>query len=132
MAALTAVLLEARTRGRHVVALRPLYDGSEHLLTSGLLVLDVTWASARGVGDAIRDHSAATTRSSNNPAGLTHRALSEEARAVSGITEGLLRLSVGIENVEDLWEDVSRALVASRESSGEPGARQDQAMAFTG
>jgi cystathionine beta-lyase/cystathionine gamma-synthase len=54
MAAVTAVLL-ARTRaGRHVVALRPLYGGSDHLLSSGLLGLEVTWATADTVAAAIR------------------------------------------------------------------------------
>lgn len=54
MAAITAVLLAARARGPHVVAVRPIYGSTDHLLTSGLLGLDVTWATADTVGDAIR------------------------------------------------------------------------------
>ncbi len=38
----------------------------------------------------------------------SHRALSEEERAALGIGPGLLRLSVGVENVEDLWAELSR------------------------
>jgi methionine-gamma-lyase len=53
MAALTACLLAVRESG-HVVAIRPLYGGSDHLLASGLLGLDVTWTTPDGVGDAIR------------------------------------------------------------------------------
>ena len=54
MAALTASLLAACSERRHVVAIRPLYGGSDHLLASGLLGLDVAWASPDGVADAIR------------------------------------------------------------------------------
>lgn len=45
-----------------------------------------------------------------HPAGLTHRMVPEEARAAAGITPGLLRFSVGIEHVEDLWDDLMQAL----------------------
>ncbi len=45
-----------------------------------------------------------------HPAGLTHRMVPEAARAAAGITPRLLRLSVGIEHVEDLWEDLAQAL----------------------
>jgi methionine-gamma-lyase len=43
MAALTATLLAACDRRRHVIALRPLYGGSDHLLACGLLGIEVTW-----------------------------------------------------------------------------------------
>mgnify|MGYP002628559418 CR=1 FL=1 len=45
-----------------------------------------------------------------HPAGLTHRIVSQEGRNTSGITEGLLRIAVGIEFVEDLWQDLKQAL----------------------
>jgi methionine-gamma-lyase len=45
-----------------------------------------------------------------HPAGLTHRVLDEATQHEYGITPGLLRLSVGIEHVEDLWTDLSQAL----------------------
>ncbi len=45
-----------------------------------------------------------------HPAGLTHRLVAEEAREATGIDPGLLRLSVGVEDVEDLWGDLARAL----------------------
>jgi len=53
MAAVTAVLLAARERGSHVVALRPIYGGTDHLLTSGLLGMQVTWATADTLASAI-------------------------------------------------------------------------------
>lgn len=44
------------------------------------------------------------------PAATSHRALSAEARANIGVTDGLLRFSVGIEAVEDILSDVKAAL----------------------
>jgi cystathionine beta-lyase/cystathionine gamma-synthase len=55
MAALTACLLAAVAEGRpHVVAVRPLYGGSDHLLATGLLGTSVTWTTPAGVADAVR------------------------------------------------------------------------------
>lgn len=55
MAALTAVLLAAVANGTpHVVAVRPLYGGSDHLLATGLLGTAVTWATPQTVAGAIR------------------------------------------------------------------------------
>ncbi|MYW02863.1 PLP-dependent aspartate aminotransferase family protein [Streptomyces sp. SID3343] len=55
MAAVTASLLAAATRGkRHVVAVRPLYGTTDHLLTSGLLGTEVTWVTSGGVAAALR------------------------------------------------------------------------------
>ncbi|MFF8289183.1 trans-sulfuration enzyme family protein [Streptomyces sp. NPDC016309] len=55
MAALTAVLLVRASMGlRHVVAVRPLYGCSDHLLTAGLLGTEVTWTDVAGIADAIR------------------------------------------------------------------------------
>ena len=45
-----------------------------------------------------------------HPAALTHRVMSEADRAACGIDPGLLRLSVGLEEPEDLWADLDRAL----------------------
>ncbi len=47
-----------------------------------------------------------------HPATTTHQRLSAEARAELGITEGLLRISVGLEDVADLKEDLAQALLA--------------------
>jgi len=45
-----------------------------------------------------------------HPASMTHAAMSDQARKVAGIGEGLLRLSVGIEALEDLEADIEAAL----------------------
>jgi cystathionine gamma-lyase/homocysteine desulfhydrase len=44
------------------------------------------------------------------PAKMTHASIPAERRAELGITEGLVRISVGIEDVEDLIEDLEQAL----------------------
>ena len=55
MAALSAVLLATVQAGkRHVVAVRPLYGGSDHLLASGVLGTEVTFTTAAGVRSALR------------------------------------------------------------------------------
>lgn len=45
-----------------------------------------------------------------HPASTTHSALTAEERAAAGIPEGLIRLSVGLEDPEDLCADLARAL----------------------
>jgi O-succinylhomoserine sulfhydrylase len=45
-----------------------------------------------------------------HPASTTHRNIGEDARAMMGITDGMLRLSVGLEDVKDILADVSQAL----------------------
>ena len=45
-----------------------------------------------------------------HPATMTHAAMTPEARADAGISDGLLRLSVGIEHLEDLQADLAAAL----------------------
>jgi O-succinylhomoserine sulfhydrylase len=72
-------------------------------------------AAAFAVADALR-----LVKISNNlgdakslvthPATTTHQRLTPEARAELGISDGMLRLSVGLEDVDDLLEDLDRAL----------------------
>jgi cystathionine gamma-synthase len=45
-----------------------------------------------------------------HPASMTHAAMHETARIAAGLTDGLMRLSVGIEDVEDLRSDLAAAL----------------------
>ena len=49
-----------------------------------------------------------------HPASTTHHRMDAEALAAAGISEGLIRLSVGLEDPEDLIEDLDRALRASQ------------------
>ncbi len=48
----------------------------------------------------------------SHPATMTHAALGEKGRKAIGITDGLVRISVGIEDVEDIVEDLDQALGA--------------------
>jgi O-succinylhomoserine sulfhydrylase len=45
-----------------------------------------------------------------HPASTTHRRLSSEVQAEMGITPSVLRLSVGLEHVNDLIKDIDQAL----------------------
>jgi len=45
-----------------------------------------------------------------HPASMTHSGINKEEKLKAGITDGLVRLSIGIENVEDLIDDLSQAL----------------------
>ena len=47
----------------------------------------------------------------SHPATMTHAALGEKGRAAIGITDGMVRISVGIEDVEDIIADLDQALV---------------------
>lgn len=45
-----------------------------------------------------------------HPASMTHFSMGKEARLAGGVTDGLVRLSVGIENVDDIIADLDQAL----------------------
>lgn len=64
---------------------------------------------------AIVVHVADARSSALHPASTTHRQLDDAQLAACGIGPELVRLSVGIENAEDIWEDVAAAL---RETEG--------------
>lgn len=49
-----------------------------------------------------------------HPATTTHQRLTPEARAELGITDGMIRLSVGLEAFEDIADDIDRGLKAAR------------------
>ncbi len=45
-----------------------------------------------------------------HPATMTHASIPAELRQARGVTDGLVRLSVGIEDADDLQEDLRQAL----------------------
>ncbi|MTV50427.1 aminotransferase class I/II-fold pyridoxal phosphate-dependent enzyme [Heliobacillus mobilis] len=49
-----------------------------------------------------------------HPASATHRQLTDEQLLAAGITPGMIRLSVGLENVDDIIEDLDQALAAAK------------------
>lgn len=50
-----------------------------------------------------------------HPASTTHSQLTPEQQLTTGVTPGLVRLSVGLENIDDLKADLEQALVAARD-----------------
>ncbi|MEX0335554.1 O-succinylhomoserine (thiol)-lyase [Vibrio tubiashii] len=51
-----------------------------------------------------------------HPASMTHRAMGEEALAEAGVSQQLLRLSVGLEDAEDLIADLEQAFAKAKEA----------------
>ena len=46
----------------------------------------------------------------NHPATMTHASIPREERIKNGLTDSLIRLSIGVEDIEDLIEDLEQAL----------------------
>jgi len=51
------------------------------------------------------------------PPSMTHASIPAEVRRAAGLADGLVRLSVGIEHVDDLLADIAQALAAARRAS---------------
>ena len=64
-----------------------------------------------------------------HPASMTHSTYTPEERAAHGISDGLIRLSVGLEAVEDIWADIEQALAASHGELSGYDDRQDLRLA---
>jgi len=84
---------------------------------SGVLTFGVRGGVAEGVLvmnslelAAIVVHVADVRTSVLHPASMTHRQLSTEELAVAGVTPDLIRVSVGIENIDDIMADFDQAL----------------------
>jgi cystathionine gamma-lyase/cystathionine beta-lyase/cystathionine gamma-lyase/homocysteine desulfhydrase len=84
----------------------------------GMLAFDVgSLEAARRVLNSVRLMSLAESLGGvetliSHPATMTHASVPPERRAAQGITDGLVRISAGVENIEDLKEDLSQALDA--------------------
>jgi cystathionine beta-lyase/cystathionine gamma-synthase len=103
------------THPQHEVATRQLARGG------GMLAFDL--AGGRAAGAALIDTLTIPVRTASlgsvftivsHPPSTTHRQLDDGALAAAGITPGLLRCSVGLEDLDDLIADFSRALDAAR------------------
>ncbi|WP_284466255.1 O-acetylhomoserine aminocarboxypropyltransferase [Diaphorobacter nitroreducens] len=57
-----------------------------------------------------------------HPASTTHFRMSDEALAAGGISQGTIRLSIGLEDADDLIDDLKRALKAAEKPAGKAGA----------
>ncbi len=126
----TAAALAAFLEGRHGVA-RVIYPGlashpqagaAGRILDSGGAMLAVDLAGGREAGHVFFDSLEIPERSASlgsvhtmvvHPPTSSHRALDAAALAAAGITEGLLRVSVGLEDEADLVADLEQALDAA-------------------
>lgn len=95
----------------------------QYLGGKGSGVLSFGIRGGRRAGAAFQDALRLIRRSTNlgdcktlvcHPASTTHRQLSAEALANSGTSEDLVRLSVGIEHIEDLLADIDQAIATAR------------------
>jgi len=99
---------------------RPLVDRYMGGRASGILTFGVE--GGREAGARVQDAFKLFTRLVNigdakslacHPASTTHRQLSPEELERAGVTEDMVRLSIGIEHVDDLLEDLDQALAAA-------------------
>jgi methionine-gamma-lyase len=58
----------------------------------------------------------------SHPASMTHSGVPVEVRAAAGVTDGLIRLSIGIEHAEDLIADLAQALAELDHAARPPRA----------
>ena len=88
--------------------------GSENTGALGALMdIQEKGSSAFGQGSditSLAENLGAAETLITHPASMTHAAVPADQRAAAGITDGLVRLSVGLENPEDLIADLDRAL----------------------
>lgn len=96
-------------------------DGGHEAARRFLCALEtITHAVSLGSTDTLIQH----------PAGLTHRLVDPDARKAMGIGEGLLRLSVGLEDVRDLWRDLERGFAAARDARSGTERRERELVAI--
>jgi cystathionine beta-lyase/cystathionine gamma-synthase len=82
----------------------------------GMLAFELgSLEAARQVLNSVRLHALAESLGGvetliSHPATMTHASVPADRRAALGITDGLVRISTGIEDIEDLKEDLAQAL----------------------
>jgi cystathionine beta-lyase/cystathionine gamma-synthase len=88
----------------------------------GMISLDLgSAARARAFAEATRLFALAESLGGvesliGHPATMTHASVPREMREAMGLTDGLVRLSVGIEDADDLLADLERALAAAAQT----------------
>ncbi|ARA94707.1 MAG: O-succinylhomoserine sulfhydrylase [Bacteroidetes bacterium] len=101
----------------------PQYELARRQMRQGGSMVTFELAGGYAAAFAFLDALTMISRSSNlgdtrsiatHPASTTHSKLSEEERAAVGITPGLVRLSIGLEHIDDLRADLDRGLAAAR------------------
>ncbi|NEB82381.1 PLP-dependent transferase, partial [Streptomyces sp. SID14478] len=92
--------------------------GDPHAVIAGVEL--ITPAVSLGSVDSLLQH----------PASISHRVVAADDRRAAGVSDRLLRLSVGLEDVADLWADLDRALGAAQRplvSAARPARRAEGA-----
>jgi len=96
----------------------PQYDLAKRQMRGfgGMLAFDLgSLEAARRLLNSVRLHALAESLGGvetliSHPATMTHASVPADRRAALGITDGLVRISAGIEDIEDLKEDLTQAL----------------------
>lgn len=93
-------------------------------LPGGMIAFELKGGVADGAGfiDALKLFTCAVSLGdaeslAQHPASMTHSTYAPEERAKHLITEGLVRLSVGLEDAEELWADLEQALATTKASA---------------
>src|SRR5947208_14373330 len=117
-----AEFLAAHPKVRHVyypgLPSHPQHDLAKRQMRGfgGMLSFDLgSLEAARRVLNNVRLHSLAESLGGvetliSHPATMTHASVPDDRRAALGISDGLVRISAGIEDIEDLKEDLAQAL----------------------
>jgi cystathionine beta-lyase/cystathionine gamma-synthase len=119
-----AQFLSAHPKVKHVyypgLPTHPQYDLARRQMRGfgGMLAFELgSLEAARRLLNAVRLHALAESLGGvetliSHPATMTHASVPAETRARIGITDGLVRISAGIEDIEDLEDDLAQALDA--------------------
>ncbi len=117
-----ARFLEAHPKVRHVyypgLSSHPQFELAKRQMRAfgGMLAFELgSLGAARRLLDSVRLFALAESLGGvetliSHPATMTHAAVPADRREALGITDGLVRISAGIEDIEDLKEDLSQAL----------------------
>lgn len=96
-------------------------------LHGGVLSFEVVGGAEAGVRvlNAVRlcslvEHLGSVETLITHPVSMTHADVPREQRLAVGITDGLIRVSVGIEDADDIIEDLERAIAVAHETVSEP------------
>ncbi|WP_225035159.1 O-acetylhomoserine aminocarboxypropyltransferase/cysteine synthase family protein [Winogradskyella sp. SM1960] len=101
----------------HELAKKYLPEGQSGVVTFGV---DGGYEAAKTIADTTKLFSLLANIGDTksliiHPASTTHQQLSDEAQETAGVTKDLIRLSVGIENIEDLKDDLKDAFAVVKQ-----------------
>ena len=119
----TATHKSKHTSEDHMLAFYKTFDEVEHKKYDGMIITGAPveqmefeeveyWDELCRIMEWTKTHVADARTCCLHPASATHRQMNEEELKAAGISGDLVRLSCGIENVDDLIEDIKQALDA--------------------